>query len=115
MWRSDSTNERNGWKRLQVIRPLGQFPCADAVPYLARIATQRVRSTYSDAKNFEYGQIRQAAGLLKRLMPQFEREIDNADPKPANLLRVVAAGEHRRTGGHSHCGRRGRRIRPGPA
>jgi hypothetical protein len=32
------------------------------VPYLARIATQRVSSTCGDAKNFEYGQIRQAAG-----------------------------------------------------
>lgn len=87
VWRTDAANERSAWKRLRAVRTLGQFRAAATVQYLARVATQQIRPTGPGKFDYDYGQIREAAGrALRRLLPYFRKEVEQQGSGLAAVL-----------------------------
>ena len=87
LWRSDSENEKNAFHRLLAVRLLGQLQNPLIVPYLVRIAAEKVRRTWQGGKDYEYGQIRQSAGrALRRMLKTAASDIEAARPKLTLIL-----------------------------
>ena len=87
IWRSSSVNEPRSYQRLRAIEEIGRFRRPEIVTHLVRVAMTKVRITWSRDMSFEYGGIRQAAGrAIRRLMPEFESDLKEADPALAELV-----------------------------
>gem|GEM_PF-906260 len=88
IWRSSSVNEPRSYQRLRAIDELGRLRRPEIVVYLARVAMTRTRVSLGQELKFEYGGIRQAAGRsLRRMMPEFEEDLRQADPALAEIIR----------------------------
>ncbi len=89
IWRSSSVNEPRSFQRLRAIEELGRQRRPEVTPYLTRVAMARTRVSYDKGRVYEYGGIRQAAGrALRRMMPGIEREIEEADPALARVVKL---------------------------
>lgn len=95
IWRSSSVNEPRSYQRLRAIEEIGRLRRPEVVSFLSRIAMAKIRkSSLGKDLMFEYGGIRQSAGRsLRRLMPEFEADLRNADPA---LFGVIEDWRNRR-------------------
>ncbi len=91
IWRSSSVNEPRSFQRLRAIEELGRQRRPEVVPYLAQVAMTRTRVSYGKDRVYEYGGIRQSAGrALRRMAPEFDRDLESADPALAEIVRIWA-------------------------
>ena len=94
VWRMDRANEPHTSRRIRAAHALGQLRHRSAIPYLARVANQRIRIKWSGKPDYDYSNVRMAAAVgLQHLMSQsankdVEKEIATADPELAELLRL---------------------------
>ncbi len=87
LWRADSENEKNAFHRLLAVRLLGQLQNPLIVPYLVRIAVEKVRRTWHGDRDYEYGQIRQSAGrALRRMLKTSASDIEAAHLNLTTIL-----------------------------
>jgi CHAT domain-containing protein len=91
IWRSSSVNEPRSFHRQRAIEELGRHRRPEVVPHLARVAMARTRVSYSKDRAYEYGGIRQAAGrALRRMTPEFQKELEAAEPALARITPLWA-------------------------
>ncbi len=91
IWRSSSVNEPRAHQRLRAVEELGRQRRPEIIPFLVRTAMGRTRVIWNKEMGFEYGGIRQAAGrALRRMMPDFEKEVEAADGDLARVVKLWA-------------------------
>ncbi|MGE0128151.1 MAG: CHAT domain-containing protein [Blastocatellales bacterium] len=91
IWRSSSVHEPRSFQRLRAIEELGRQRRPEVVPYLACVAMTQMRISHNKERVYEYGGIRQTAGrALRRMWPEFEKEMVAADPALAEIVKLWA-------------------------
>jgi hypothetical protein len=100
VWRLDSANERLVTRRVGAAQALGELGASRkvspgaVVPYLARVATQRVRTDWRGNKAFAYSSVRMAAAIaLQRIEPFALDEIESIDRGLGDLMVFWDAGD----------------------
>jgi HEAT repeat protein len=89
VWRLDSANESRATRRTRAAHALGQLQHPSVIPYLARVANQKVRINWRGEPKYDYSGVRMAAAVaLQRMMPQALEDVAIADPQLAELLRL---------------------------
>jgi HEAT repeat protein len=85
----DGANEPRQARRAHAAIVLGQLQRPQTIPALARAAFERVRTNWQGMPTYEYSGVRMAAAkALQVMMPRYEREIHNANPRLADLLHL---------------------------
>jgi HEAT repeat protein len=93
-WRLDSTVEPRSSHRARAVQALGQLRHPSAIPDLARVANQHVRTNWRGELTYDHSIVRMAAiAALQGLMPRYEKKISAADPQLAGLLRHWLDGD----------------------
>ena len=87
VWRLDPANVSRPARRARAAQALGELQPSSALPYLARLANQRVRPGSTGAWAYDYSSVRMAAAMaLRRFVPRHEPDIRAIDTELADLL-----------------------------